>query len=298
MNSENYKAGYIAIIGRPNVGKSTLLNRLLDIKLSIVSPKPQTTRKRVIGFLSDDDSQAIFLDTPGMIEPQYQLQEKLMTYVTESVAESDAIILILSSELAEKKNLAQIKEFDFIKKTKKPLIVVINKIDILGKEILLEFMEKINKTFDTKDIIPISALKNIGIQGVKDCIKKYLPFHPPYYDPELLTEQPERFFVSEIIRETIFFQYQQEVPYSTEVIIDEFLEQEGKKDVIRATIWVERDSQKGILIGKGGEKLKKLGMRSRKDIELFLDRPVYLQLFVKVQDNWRQDHKRLTQLGY
>lgn len=298
MNTKEYKSGYIAIIGRPNVGKSTLLNQLLDIKLSIVSPKPQTTRKRVIGFLSDEDSQTIFLDTPGMIDPKYGLQEKLMTYVTESVQESDAVLLILSAELYHKSELSALKEYQFLKNNSKPLIIIINKVDLVSKDELLEFIKNVDEIFKPDDLLPISALKGIGVKGVSEIIKKYLPYHPPYYDPELLTEQPERFFVSELIRETIFFQFKKEIPYSTEVVIDEFIEHTGKKDVIRASIWVERQSQKGILIGKKGEALKKLGMRSRKEIEDFLQRPVYLELYVKVQDNWRQDERRLTQLGY
>lgn len=298
MNTKEYKSGYIAIIGRPNVGKSTLLNQLLDIKLSIVSPKPQTTRKRVIGFLSDEDSQTIFLDTPGMIDPKYGLQEKLMTYVTESVQESDAVLLILSAELYHKSELSALKEYQFLKNNSKPLIIIINKVDLVSKDELLEFIKNVDEIFKPDDLLPISALKGIGVRGVSEIIKKYLPYHPPYYDPELLTEQPERFFVSELIRETIFFQFKKEIPYSTEVVIDEFIEHAGKKDVIRASIWVERQSQKGILIGKKGEALKKLGMRSRKEIEDFLQRPVYLELYVKVQDNWRQDERRLTQLGY
>jgi GTP-binding protein Era len=295
---QSYKAGYVAIIGRPNVGKSTLLNQLLNIKLSIVSPRPQTTRKRVMGFLSDDDSQAIFLDTPGMIDPKYELQQKLMEYVTDSISEADIIVLLLSVDIISKDELSNLKEYQTVKDLKKPLIIIVNKIDTVQKNDLIPFLDRIQKTFEPDELLPISAIKGIGTPAIQEIIKKYLPFHPPFYDPELLTEQPERFFVSELIRETIFHQFKAEIPYSTEVIIDEFNEVKGRKDVIKATIWVERSSQKGILIGKRGESLKRLGMRSRKEIEQFLDRPVFLELFVKVQENWRKNEKKLNQLGY
>lgn len=298
MRSENFKCGYIAIIGRPNVGKSTLLNQILDIKLSIVSPKAQTTRKRVLGILNSDSCQAIFLDTPGMIKPRYELQSKLMEYVNTAVEDADLIALLLEPDDFKETTNSYKNELEFISKLKQPKVAIINKIDSIDRLSSLPIIEYLNSTQIFDEIVPVSALKNIEIDSLVTTLIKKLPFHPPLYDPDILTEQPERFFVSEIIREHIFKQFKHEVPYSTEVVIDQFSERENRKDHIQASILVDRKSQKGILIGKAGANLKKLGSSARRDIEIFLDRPVFLELFVKVKENWRDNPMMLKHLGY
>ena len=294
--SDNHKAGYVTIIGKPNAGKSTLLNQLLSFKLSIVSHKAQTTRKRVLGILSNDDSQAIFVDTPGLLKPQYDLQSEMMRFVIDSINDADLILLILDSRDFQKK--PELPFENLIRDIKKPILLLLNKIDLLDKSMLLPLIDQLNKLKIFKAILPISALKSDQIDHLRNEVSAYLPSHPPYYDPELLTEQPERFFVSELIREQLFIRYKDEIPYSTEVEVEEFKDRPTGKTYIRSIIYVERDSQKGIIIGKGGAALKKIGETSRKNIEEFLDRKIFLELFVKVLPNWRNDAKQLKRLGY
>jgi GTP-binding protein Era len=298
MNYKNFKAGYVAIIGRPNAGKSTLLNSILDIKLSIVSYKPQTTRKRVLGILNEENLQVVFMDTPGMILPKYELQSQLMTYVGQSVSEADLIIAMFSMDKYHGKIQDFKHELEYIRQIKLPVLAVINKTDTVSKDQILPLIDQLAGTELFQAIIPISALKNDGIDTLKEEFSALLPYHPPFYDQETLTEHPERFFASEIIRESIFHYYKDEIPYSTEVFIDEFKERNQGKDYIRATIMVERDSQKQILIGKNGAALKKVGSNARKQLEKFLDRGVFLEIFVKVNPNWRNDKKKLKWLGY
>ena len=293
---DTYRTGYVTIIGKPNAGKSTLLNQLLSFKLSIVSHKAQTTRKRVLGILSDDDSQAIFVDTPGLLKPQYNLQSEMMRFVTDSVNDADLILFILDSREFQKKS--EIPFLNLISEIKKPVLLLLNKIDLVNTQLLLPLIKKLDETGLFKAIIPISALKSTEVDNLRKEVKEYLPIHPPFYDPELLTEQPERFFVSELIREQLFLRYKDEIPYSTEVEIEEFKDRDTGKTYIRAIIYVERDSQKGILIGKNGSALKKIGEVSRKNIETFLERKIFLELFVKVLPNWRNDSKQLKRLGY
>jgi GTP-binding protein Era len=292
---KDFKAGYAAIIGLPNAGKSTLLNSLLDIKLSIISPKPQTTRRRVLGILNKDNYQVIFIDTPGILKPRYELQKKMMTHLAESLEDADIIVLIIDAQ--SKNHPIHIDNIDIIPEGK-PVILLLNKIDLIEKKNLLTLIELYNKEFPVKAIIPISALKQDGLEIVEKEIINYLPKNPPYYPPDVLTEHPERFFVSELIREKIFEKFYQEIPYSTEVIIEEFREREKGKDYIFAVILVERKSQKGILIGKGGETLKQIGAMARAEIEEFLGRNIFLDLRVKVNENWRRDEAKLKQLGY
>jgi len=293
--SKDFKAGYAAIIGLPNAGKSTLLNALLDIKLSIISPKPQTTRRRILGILNKENFQVVFIDTPGILKPRYELQSRMMQNVIEALDDADIIILIIDAQ--SKNHPIHSENIDLIPKNK-PIILLLNKIDLVEKKNLLTLIEIYNKKFPAKAIIPISALKNEGLAAVEDEIIKYLPVNAPYYPPDILTDHPERFFAGELIREKIFEKFYQEIPYSTEVVIEDFKERSKGKDYIYAVILVERKSQKGILIGKGGETLKQIGESARREIEKFLGRKVYLDLRVKVNENWRRNDAKLRQLGY
>lgn len=295
---KDFKSGYVAIIGRPNAGKSTLLNKLLDIKLSIVSYRPQTTRKRVLGILNEDKLQTIFYDTPGMIKPEYELHQHLMEYVHQSTKEADMVLALFAMDKFKNDGRDFLQELEYIKNIKIPVVAVINKTDLYSNEAVLPVIHYLDEQKCFSGIVPASALKNNGLDAIKEEFTKYLPYHPPYYDQEILTEQPERFFASEIIRETIFHKFRDEIPYSTEVSIEEFKERASGKDFIRANILVERESQKKIIVGKGGVALKDLGLRARKQLEKFLDRGVYLELFVKVNPNWRNDKNKLKWLGY
>jgi GTP-binding protein Era len=278
------KSGYIAIIGRPNVGKSTLLNVLLNSKVAAVSPKPQTTRQRVVGIANGPDYQMLFLDTPGILEPRYPLQRLMEKEIGAALADADVVLLVVEPfELPDPANPP-------LATRRSPLVTVvaINKVDKVAKPELLPVIEAYAKLgFDP--IVPISALKGVGVAELREALKARLPEGEPYYPQDQLTTQPEKFFVGELIREQIFFNYGEEIPYSTIVEITEFKEQAGRKDVIRATIYVERDSQKAILIGRGGEALKRLGTKARQKIEAFLERPVFLELLVKVKAGWRKD---------
>ena len=294
--SPNFKAGYVALIGRPNVGKSTLMNALLGQKLSIVTPKPQTTRHRVLGILSGQDHQIIFLDTPGLLIPRYKLQETMVKAARGATAEADVLVFMIEPE--EKISPANRSILSELIQTKKPLILAINKIDVIEKEKLLPIINNYAHHFNLTTIIPISALKADGLDQLKHLLIDYLPVGFPFYPLDTITDQPERFFVAEIIREKIFQKYGEEIPYSTTVTTEEFKERDQGKDYIRAVIYVERASQKGIIIGKQGAALKKVGETARKEIELFLGRAVYLELFVKVKEKWRQKEDVLRELGY
>jgi len=287
------KSGYISIIGKPNVGKSTLLNRLLKIKLSIVTAKPQTTRKRILGILTEGEYQCYFLDTPGVIDPSYALQEQMVKQIKKAITDADIIVWMINPWFKPEDYPAT-----FLKACKKkPVLCVINKIDLVQKGELLKVIDEV-KELPVKEIIPISALSGDGIEACKKNIFKYLHEGPFLYPEEDISDQPERFFVAELIREKVFTSFSKEIPYSTCVLIDEFKERERGKDFIRAIIYVERKSQKGILIGKNGEALKKVGEQARRAIEEFLGRGVYLELWVKVKEKWRKDRKFLKELGY
>ena len=299
---KNYRAGYISIIGQPNVGKSTLMNRLLDFKLSITSPRPQTTRRQIMGIMSGPDSQIIFLDTPGIIKPTYQLQQVMVNQIQSAVADADALLYIVDDTcLRYGDELAQDDEIEILKQSNqlnKPVILIINKIDLVAKSDLLPVIDNFNKKYPFVAIIPVSALKGDGIEQLATEFLKMMPFHPPYYDPEILTEQPERFFVAEFIREQIFYYFKKEIPYSTEVQIETFTERENRKDFISAIIYTERNSQKAIIIGKKGSALKIIGSRARDQIERFLGRKVFLELHVKVKKDWRRDNLQIKRFGY
>jgi len=294
--SPNFKAGYVALIGRPNVGKSTLMNALLGQKLSIVTPKPQTTRHRVLGILSEQDYQMIFLDTPGLLIPRYKLQETMVRTAKSAIEEADVLLFMIEPE--DKISPANRSILSDLVQTKKPTILTINKIDLVAKEKLLPIIEAYSKSFSLTSIIPISALKADGLDKLKQLLIGNLPVGFPFYPPDAITDQPERFFVAEIIREKIFQQYGEEIPYSTTVTVEEFKERDKGKDYIRAVIYVERNSQKGIIIGKQGAALKRVGQIAREEIESFLGRAVYVELFVKVKEKWRQKEGILRELGY
>jgi GTP-binding protein Era len=292
--SNNFKTGYVSLIGQPNVGKSTLLNKLLDFRLSIVTRKPQTTRKKIIGILNGEDHQIIFIDTPGILEPKYGLQKMMMQYIKSAVEDADIIIYMvdISSNYTDLLKLEKFVPFS------KPAILIINKIDLVKRDEVLLAIDFFQKIYKFSTIIPISALKSDGLDIMLDEIKKELPYSPPYFPSDYVTDLDERFFVAEIIREKIFLFFGEEIPYSTHVNIEVFKESDRKKIYIRAIIFVEKQSQKGILIGKNGKALKRIGEKARKDIEIFLDREIYLELFVKVLDNWRKLDKKLRNLGF
>jgi len=296
----DHKAGYVGIIGLPNSGKSTLLNALLGQKLSIVTEKPQTTRKRILGILSEKDYQIIFLDTPGILMPTYLLQEKMMEAVIQSMKDADILVLIvdIAADPGGEKLTNQKVISNLLNKLKLPKVLLLNKIDLSTQEQVRLLITKLEAMKKFYKVIPISALMGHNIFEVLNSIIENLPKHPKYYPDDIAAEENERFFVSEIIREKIFELYKEEIPYSTEVLVIDFKERDKKKDFIQAEIYVEKESQKGIIIGKQGLTIKKLGEVARTSIEDFLQREVYLDLRVKVKSRWRSDEKMLRQFGY
>ncbi len=286
----NHRSGYVAIVGRPNAGKSTLLNALLGRKLSIVTHRPQTTRHRVLGILSDEAYQIILLDTPGLLEPRYKLQERMMDVVHQSVNEADLLLF-----LADATRPVDVEALDIIGGHR--ALLVLTKLDLLPGEEALPKAEAYGQAHNFEAIVPVSAQKNFNLDYLLKEILERMPLGPPYYPQDTISEHPERFFVTEIIREKIFEQFRQEVPYATQVNIVLFNEEE-RRDYIDAEIVVERDSQKGILIGKGGLALKRVGTRARHDIEAFTGRPAFLKLHVKVRGDWRNKDTFLRDYGY
>ncbi len=294
-----FRAGYAAIIGAPNVGKSTLMNRLVGQKISIVTSKPQTTRHKVLGILSRPEYQIVFLDTPGLLEPQYLLQKTMLSAAHSAVYDADIVLYMLDASEPEcATTLDGTGSLKLLQESRKPVYLLLNKSDKIDKSSLLPMIAVCAGRFPFTEIFPISARNGDGTEDLLGTIARSLPEHPPFYPPDIVSEHPERFFVCEIIREKIFETFREEIPYSTTVDIVEFREQPGKKDLINAEIYVERDSQKGILIGKGGRALKEIGEAARKDIEEFLERPVFLQLYVKVREKWRDKPEWLRRLGY
>lgn len=296
---QSFKAGYVAVIGDPNVGKSTLMNGLIGQKISIVTNKPQTTRHRVLGILSRPNYQIVFLDTPGILTPKYLLHQAMMKSVRSAIEDADIVLFMVD---VTKPRTADIGErgtaFAVLKSLHKPVFLIVNKIDLVAKEQVLPVLAFYSEIYPFKEIFPISALTLFGTNELLKAIVDGFPEHPPFYPPDILSEHPERFFVSEIIREKIFEAFREEIPYSTTVDIIDFEERDGKKDLIRAEIYVERQSQKGMLIGKKGQALKEIGMVARKEIEVFLGRPVFLELHVKVREKWRESEAWLKRLGY
>ncbi len=296
-SSTTYRTGYVAIVGEPNVGKSTLLNALLNQKLSIVSARPQTTRQRVLGILSNDNAQVIFLDTPGLLRPKYLLHEKMVLSARLALQNADVVLLL--TEISRGTELPEVVEEVLSQITsEKKLLLIINKVDTIQRQAVLPTIDYFARTGKFSDVIPVSALKGENLPDLLRTIVGYLPVHPPFYPLDAVSEQPERFFAAELIREKIFAQFHEEVPYSAAVEIVEFKERERGKTFISADIIVERDSQKGIIIGKGGLALKAIGRHARTDIEEMLGHPVFLELHVKVREKWRESESLLRKFGY
>ncbi|MBL6658052.1 MAG: GTPase Era [Flavobacteriales bacterium] len=289
-----HKAGYVNIIGNPNVGKSTLMNALVGERLSIITSKAQTTRHRILGIVNDDEHQIIFSDTPGVIDPAYKLQENMMDFV--HGAFQDADILIYMVETGEKE-LKDIKLFERLQNTDIPLLLLLNKIDTAEQDFVKEQIAIWKERLPKAEIHPISALNKFNLDLVMDRIKELLPVSPPYFDKDALTDKSERFFVGETIREKILKYYKKEIPYSVEVEVEEFFEEE-EIIKIRAIINVSRESQKGIIIGHKGRALKKVGTLARRDMETFFQKKIFLDLYVKVNKDWRNDDKQLKRFGY
>ncbi|MFY0689100.1 MAG: GTPase Era [Cyclobacteriaceae bacterium] len=293
MHNTDFKSGFVSIIGKPNVGKSTLLNALVGEDLSIITSKAQTTRHRIMGILSGKDFQIVYSDTPGILEPEYELHKSMMKFVNESLADADIILFVV--DLMDKYENEPI--IDILNEIDTPVILVMNKTDLNEGSRLKDKTDYWELIMPDKEIIPVSALKNENINPLLESIQSKLPVHPPYFPEDTLTDKPEKFFAAEIIREKIFENYKQEVPYSTEVEIESFKEDD---DIIRirAEIFVERKTQKGIVIGKGGEAIKKMGTEARKTMEQFFGKKIFLETFVKVEENWRKSERQLKRFGY
>lgn len=290
----NHKAGFVNIIGNPNVGKSTLMNALVGERLSIITSKAQTTRHRILGIVNGDDFQIIFSDTPGIIKPAYELQSSMMNFVKSAFEDAD--ILIYMVEIGEK-DLKDEAFFNKIIYSKIPVLLLLNKIDKSNQEHLEEQVDFWKEKVPNATVIPISALENFNVETVFNSIKELLPVSPAYYPKDALTDKPERFFVNETIREKILLNYDKEIPYAVEIETEEFLEDE-KIIRIRSVIMVERDTQKGIIIGHKGGALKKVGMQSRADLEKFFGKQIHIELYVKVNKDWRSSEYQLRRFGY
>jgi GTP-binding protein Era len=292
---EETRCGYAAIFGKPNAGKSTLLNALLGMKLSIVNRKAQTTRNKVQGILTEDNCQIIFFDTPGIIEPKYELQKFMASEIKTSLDEADVVLHLIDAATLDVDGLKKLEEqYGEIFK-EKTRIVVLNKIDLLKSDDVLVMMDRLKKEFGYEHIVPVSAQDKFNLNTLKKVIIGYLPVSPFLYDEETVTDKPEKFFVAEIIRQKILEMFHEEIPYSVFVDIREFKERENRKNYINADIILERESQKAIIIGKKGEMLKKLGRSARIGIEKFLEREVYLELFIKVRKDWRKNETFLKE---
>ena len=290
----SHKSGFVNIIGSPNVGKSTLMNQLVGEKLSIITSKMQTTRHRIMGMVNEEDYQIVFSDTPGIIDPAYRLHENMMKFVSEALKDADVILMV--SDIYEdpekiQDRLEQINQLDV------PTLLLLNKIDLSNQKSMEKMVDLWKSKLPKAQILPISALHNMSIQFILPKILEWLPENPPYFDKDQLTNKNMRFFVSEIVREKILKIYQKEVPYSCEVVVEEYKEDE-KIVRIRANIMVSRTSQKSIVIGHQGKKIKKLGIESRIDIESFIGKKVHLELFVKVDKDWRDKEGKLKKYGY
>ncbi len=289
-----HKSGFVNIIGNPNVGKSTLMNALVGERLSIITAKAQTTRHRIMGIVSGEDFQIVYSDTPGILKPAYKLQESMMKFVHGALSDAD-VILYVTDTVEQTDRSADVLEN--IRKSGIPTVVVVNKIDLTTPEALEALTEKWHAELPDARIVPVSAKENFNVEGVFRTILDLLPEGPSYYSDDTLTDKPMRFFASEIIREKILRFYDKEIPYCCEIAIESYKE-EPTIDRIVAIIYVARDSQKGILIGRGGSMLKKVGQAAREDLEKFVGKKVFLQLLVKVSDDWRNDARKLREFGY
>jgi GTP-binding protein Era len=293
----DFKSGYVVIAGAPNAGKSTLLNRILGEKISITSKKPQTTRNRILGVLHRSNTQMVFFDTPGVFRANDILNVRIVDTALSAVADADLVLVVIDAAHPEPR--AEGYLVDQLQKQTKPVVLALNKIDLVEKSVLLEIIAKWSVAYSFNEVVPISAKEGIQVEELVEAMSKMLPFGPPYFPEETLTDVSQRFIAAELIREQVFRLTGEEIPYATAVTVDSFKEQK-RGDLVRieATIHLERDSQKGIVIGKKGGKLKQIGKKSREQIEHMLGTRVYLKLFVRVQKNWRKDTKAIRRFGY
>jgi GTP-binding protein Era len=290
-----HKAGFVNIVGNPNVGKSTLMNALVGERISIITSKAQTTRHRIMGIVNGEDFQIVYSDTPGVLKPNYKLQESMLGFSQSALTDADVLLYVTDVVDSAEKNaffLEKVKKMDHVN-----TILIINKIDLIDQSKLTELVDFWHKELPNAEIFPISAAEKFGINQLFERIKALLPDSPPFFDKDALTDRPERFFVNEIIREKILLNYDKEIPYAVEVMVEEFKEEENLIR-ISAVIFCERDSQKGIIIGKQGAALRKVGTDARKDIEAFFEKKVFLQLYVKVEKDWRNRERKLRNFGY
>jgi GTP-binding protein Era len=289
-----HKSGFVNIIGSPNVGKSTLMNQMMGEKFSIITSKAQTTRHRILGIVNDEDYQIVFSDTPGVLDPHYKLHQNMMNFVNSALKDGDVILFV--TDIYETK-MNHEATFERLKKTSIPVILLINKIDQANQTLVEQKVEYWHNEMPKAEILPISALEGFNLDPIRKRILELIPESPPYYGKEEISDRPMRFFVSEMIREKIFLHYKKEIPYATQVSVEEYIEDE-KIIRIRAIIYVERETQKGIIIGHQGNKLKHVGIDARKDIQKFVEKHVHLELFVKVDKDWREDKNKLEKHGY
>ena len=294
MNESSHKAGFVNILGKPNVGKSTLMNVLIGERLSIISSKAQTTRHRIMGLINGEDYQIVFSDTPGMLKPKYELHKSMMSFVNMSLEDAD-LILFVTDLFETETDIEDI--IQRINRSEVPVLLVINKIDLAKENQLEEVTAFWTERIRSATVVPVSATEKFNTERILHEIIDRLPVHPPFYDKEELTDRPERFFASEIIREKIFNNYKKEIPYSTEVVISDF-EEDPAIIRIRAEIFVERNSQKGIIIGQGGKALKRVGIEAREEMEKFFGKKIFLETHVKVEENWRKNKNKLRKFGY
>ncbi len=293
-HQQSHKAGFVNIVGNPNVGKSTLMNKLVGEKISIITSKAQTTRHRIMGIVNGDDYQIVYSDTPGVLKPHYRLQESMLGFSNSALTDADILLYVTDVIDSFSKN----EEFlEKVKYTDSHVILIINKIDLTDQETLEGLVKQWREILPKAEIIPVSATENFNIDTLFKRVLELLPVSPPFFEKDALTDKPARFFVTEIIREKILLNYEKEIPYSVEVEVEQFSETENLIR-INAIIYVERDSQKGIIIGHKGKSLKKIGMEARVDIEAFFEKKVYLELYVKVERDWRNKDKKLKGFGY
>ena len=291
----SHKAGFVNIVGNPNVGKSTLMNALVGERISIITSKAQTTRHRIMGIVNGEDFQIVYSDTQGVLKPNYKLQESMLGFSQSALTDADVLLYVTDVLDSAEKNaffLDKVKKMDHVN-----TILIINKIDLIDQNRLVELVDFWRKELPNAEIFPISASEKFGINQLFERIKALLPDSPPFFEKDALTDRPERFFVNEIIREKILLNYDKEIPYAVEVMVEEFKEEENLIR-ISAVVFCERDSQKGIIIGKQGAALRKVGTDARKDIEAFFEKKVFLQLYVKVEKDWRNRERKLRNFGY
>ena len=297
--NQNFKSGYVSIIGAPNVGKSTLLNTILGQKLAIVTPKPQTTRNQIRGIVTTDTYQIIFVDTPGLMTPKYRLQSEMVKTAYGALGDADLVLFVIDAARPDPE--IEDKILKRLKRTKSPTILVLNKVDLVDKPTLLPIFEDYNQKFEFAHIIPTSALTADGVSVLLEQIEDYLPLGPRYFPEDQLSDLPERFFIAETVREKIMLMTQREIPYASAVVVEEFEKRQTKNSdeivYIRAIVYAERQTQKQIIIGKGGKLIKRVGELARIDIEKFLDTRVFLELYVTVKADWRRDARKLKELG-